>query len=78
MNEADHCPIDSKSDLPWAIPLPEADIITAGQLWAAILDPECRTKGRMISVLRAYMSRTGAFGNECPQAVRDRLDKMCL
>lgn len=78
MNEANHCPLDSKSDLPWAIPLPKANIITAGQLWEAILDPECKTKGRMISVLAAYMSHTGAFGNECPAAVREKVKKMSL
>jgi len=74
--ESNHCPIDDKADLPWAIPLPEANILKAGDLWAAILDPECKTKGRMIAVLSAALSHSGMFGNECPPEVREKIRKM--
>jgi len=56
MNEANQCPIDDKSDLPWAPELPESSVLKAPDLWAAILDPECKTKGRVIAVQNAALA----------------------
>lgn len=75
---ADYCPIKDKSEAVWSVPLPEADIMNAPDLWAAILDPECKTKGRLIAVQQAALSKLGMFGNRCPQPVRDKVKKMSL
>jgi len=76
MTEAQTCPIEDHSDAPWAIPLPESNYLSSPALWAAILDSETKTKGRMIAVLSAALSQDGKFGNNCPQEVRDKINKM--
>jgi len=76
MTEAQTCPIEDHSDAQWAIPLPEATYLSAPALWAAILDPETKTKGRMIAVLSGGHSLNGMLGNNCPQEVRDKIAKM--
>jgi hypothetical protein len=78
MKQAEYCPIDNKAELPWSIPLPEANILNAPDIWRAILDSETKNKGRMIAVLYQALSNQGVFGNNCPQEVRDKIKGMML
>lgn len=72
------CPVEERDTIPWAVPLPEANILNHPEIWRAILDSETKNKGRMIAVMYKAMSSQGMFGNDCPQAVRDKIRNMML
>lgn len=78
MNEANTCPVDSHPDAPWAMPLPEANILKSPDLWKAILDHGTKNKGRMIAVLYHALCLDGRFANNCPPEVREKVRGMML
>lgn len=71
-------PIEKRDDIPWASILPDAQVLHSPDLWKAILDPECKNKGRMITVLYEALAMDGRFGNNCPQEARDKVKSMML
>jgi hypothetical protein len=73
------CPIEDRDKIPWAPELPSLGIITHQQFWNAILDPECKNKGRALAVFYEWASTNhGLFGNNCPQEARDKIKGMML
>jgi len=77
-DEAVTCEVLDRASAPWVVPLPEPaqGVLTAPSLWKAILDPETKTKGQMIAVLSKALAQIGMFANECPQEVRDKINRM--
>jgi len=76
MNPATHCEISNKTGAPHAVQLPKSPALSAPELWNLIL--AANNKGQMIGALRRLANSHGMLGNNCPQEVRDKLDKMEL
>jgi len=75
---AAHCPVDRRVMEPELVAqkLPPSPAMSAPELWNLIL--AANNKGQMIGALRRLANSHGMLGNNCPQEVRDKLDKMEL